>query len=188
MERWWWRASASPLSSFIFTWKVFLKRHWIICKIGWMTIDHVLQIFLTILSHICIFSLISPARLFTVVCFIGVGANKTVSLHLTIVWVNTFNWAKKKITAKHQRKLEEKVLTPISGCHNLPSTTPFSSSSTTTTSFSSTLTASPSPMATPDLAVTLWRAYPDTAVFDWLITLQVSPTASTKGYKHQKWK
>merc|ERR550532_1496274 len=27
-------------------------------------------------------------------------------------------------------------------------------------------------MATPDLAVTLWRAYPDTAVFDWLITLQ----------------
>ena len=27
--------------------------------------------------------------------------------------------------------------------------------------------------ATPDLAVTLWRAYPDTAVFDWLITLQV---------------
>ena len=98
------------------------------------------------------------------------------------------NWAKKKITAKHQRKLEEKVLTPISGCHNLPSTTPFSSSSTTTTSISSTLTASPSPMATPDLAVTLWRAYPDTAVFDWLITLQVRPTASTKGYKHQKWK
>merc|ERR1719367_369193 len=67
----------------------------------------------------------------------------------------------------------------LQGCHNLPSISPLPSATLTTPSISTFTTPSTSPststispMATPDLAVTLWRAYPDTAVFDWLITLQ----------------
>ena len=78
-----------------------------------------------------------------------------------------------------------KYLSWTIGCHNLPSITSLPSTTSTTPS-TSTSTISPSPMATPDLAVTLWRAYPDTAVFDWLITLQVRkrPIAARKEAQH----
>ena len=110
---------------------------------------------------------------------------KEFSLNWTISIVDHFLKKKKKTVYTLKVSTNLKYLSWTKGCHNLPSITSLPSTTSTTPS-TSTSTISPSPMATPDLAVTLWRAYPDTAVFDWLITLQVRkrPIAARKEAQH----